>query len=123
VGLFCSTPMVAVSRKVARKHALELLLTGDLVSAEEAYRMGLINRVVEPGRALAEAAELARKIATKSPAAIRLGKQAFYRQAEMGLAEAYRLTSDVLVENMMEDDAEEGISAFIAKRPPKREDR
>jgi enoyl-CoA hydratase/carnithine racemase len=118
VGLFCSTPMVALSRKVARKHAMEMLLTGDLISAEEAWRIGLVNRVVEPGRARAQALDLARRIAAKSPAAIRHGKQAFYRQLEMGLAEAYRHTGDVLVENMMEDEAEEGIEAFIAKRMP-----
>jgi enoyl-CoA hydratase/carnithine racemase len=118
VGLFCSTPMVALSRKVARKHAMEMLLTGDLISADEAYRIGLVNRVVEAGRARAHALELARRIAAKSPAAIRHGKQAFYRQLEMGLADAYRLTSDVLVDNMMEDEAEEGIEAFIEKRTP-----
>jgi enoyl-CoA hydratase/carnithine racemase len=118
VGLFCSTPMVALSRKVARKHAMEMLLTGDLVSADEAYRIGLVNRVVEPGRARAQALDLARRIAAKSPAAIRHGKQAFYRQLEMGLADAYRHTSEVIVENMMEDEAEEGIDAFIAKRTP-----
>jgi enoyl-CoA hydratase/carnithine racemase len=118
VGLFCSTPMVALSRKVARKHAMEMLLTGDLIPADEAYRIGLVNRVVEAGRARAHALDLARRIAAKSPAAIRHGKQAFYRQIEMGLADAYRLTSDVLVENMMEDEAEEGIDAFIEKRTP-----
>ena len=118
VGLFCSTPMVAVSRKVGRKHAMELLLTGDLIAADEAYRIGLVNRVVQPGTARAEAIELARKLAAKSSAAIRHGKPAFYRQLEMGLAEAYRYTSDVMVENMMERDTEEGIAAFIEKRPP-----
>jgi enoyl-CoA hydratase/carnithine racemase len=123
VGLFCSTPMVAISRKVARKHAMEMLLTGDLISADEAHRIGLVNRVVEPGRARAQALDLARRIAAKSPAAIRHGKQAFYRQLEMGLADAYRLTSDVIVENMMEQEAEEGIDAFIEKRMPNWEDR
>jgi enoyl-CoA hydratase/carnithine racemase len=118
VGLFCSTPMVALSRKVARKHAMEMLLTGDLISADEAYRIGLVNRVVDAGRARAHALELARRIAAKSPAAIRHGKQAFYRQLEMGLADAYQLTSEVLVDNMMEDEAEEGIEAFIEKRTP-----
>jgi enoyl-CoA hydratase/carnithine racemase len=118
VGLFCSTPMVAVSRKVARNHAMEMLLTGDLVSADDAYRIGLVNRVVEAGRARAQALDLARRIAAKSPAAIRHGKRAFYRQRELGLAEAYRLTSDVMVENLMEHEAEEGIDAFIKKRTP-----
>ncbi len=123
VGLFCSTPMVAVSRKVSRKHAMELLLTGDLIPAPEAYRIGLVNRVVEPGRALAEATALARKIAEKTPAAIRLGKQAFYRQAEMSMADAYRLTSDVMADNMMEPDTIEGITAFFEKRKPNWDDR
>lgn len=119
VGLFCSTPMVAVSRKVARKHAMEMLLTGDLISAEEACRIGLINRVVAPGAARTEALALARKIAAKSATAIRMGKRAFYRQIEMGLADAYRFASEVMVDNMMERDAEEGIAAFIEKRSPR----
>jgi enoyl-CoA hydratase/carnithine racemase len=123
VGLFCSTPMVPLSRKVARKHAMEMLLTGDMISAKEAYRIGLVSRVVEPGRALAEAITLARTIARKPPAAVRLGKQAFYRQAEMGLADAYSFASDVMAANMMEADTIEGIAAFIEKRPPNRHDR
>ena len=98
---------------------MELLLTGDLIPADEAFRIGLVNRVVPPGQARAEAIELARKIAAKSPAAIRHGKQAFYRQLELGLGDAYRLTSDVMVENMMEPDTREGIAAFFQKRPPK----
>jgi enoyl-CoA hydratase/carnithine racemase len=110
---------VAVSRKVARKHAMELLLTGDLISAEEACRIGLVNRVVAPGSARAEALALARKIAAKSATAIRMGKRAFYRQIEMGLADAYRFASEVMVDNMMERDAEEGIAAFIEKRSPR----
>ena len=118
VGLFCSTPIVAVSRKVGRKHAMELLLTGDLISAAEAHRIGLVNRVVEVGGARAAAIELAKKLVAKSRAAIRYCKPAFYRQLEMGLAEAYRYTSDVMVENMMERDTAEGIAAFIEKRPP-----
>jgi enoyl-CoA hydratase/carnithine racemase len=122
VGLFCSTPMVAVSRKVGRNHAMELLLTGDLISAAEAHRIGLVNRLVEPGSARAEALALARKLAAKSSAAIRHGKQAFYRQLEMGLTEAYRYTSDVMAENMMECETEEGIAAFIEKRRPRWED-
>jgi enoyl-CoA hydratase/carnithine racemase len=123
VGLFCSTPMVAVSRKVARKHAMELLLTGDLATAEDAYRMGLVNRVVEPGQALPTALELAQKIARKSPAAIQLGKRAFYRQAEMGLTEAYALTSEAMADNMMQPATQDGIAAFIEKRPPAWDDR
>jgi enoyl-CoA hydratase/carnithine racemase len=123
VGLFCSTPMVALSRKVGRKHAMEMLLTGELISADEAYRIGLVNRVVEPGHARAQALDFARRVAAKSPAAIRHGKQAFYRQIEMGIADAYRLASDVMVANMMEGEAEEGIEAFIEKRRPNWETR
>ena len=123
IGLFCSTPMVALSRNVARKHAMEMLLTGDLVSADDAYRIGLVNRVVAAGAARAEALATARKIAAKSAAVVKLGKEAFYRQIEMGVAEAYRYASEVMVENMMARDAEEGIGAFIEKRAPKWEDR
>ena len=122
VGLFCSTPRVAVSRKVGRKHAMEMLLTGDLISADDAYRMGLVNRVVEPGAARSEALKLAGKIAGKPTAVIGLGKQAFYRQMEMPLADAYRFTSAVMADNMMMRDAEEGIAAFIEKRPPQWDD-
>ena len=123
IGLFCSTPMVALSRNVARKHAMEMLLTGDAVSAEDAYRMGLINRVVSPGKERLEAMALARKIAGKSSHIVAIGKKGFYRQAEMSLADAYRYVSEVMVENLMARDAEEGLNAFIAKREPKWEDR
>jgi enoyl-CoA hydratase/carnithine racemase len=123
IGLFCSTPMVALSRNVARKHAMEMLLTGDAVSAEEAYRIGLVNRVVAPGNERAEALALARKIAAKSALTVKIGKQAFYRQLEMGLADAYAYASQTMVENMLARDAEEGIGAFIEKRPPTWEDR
>jgi enoyl-CoA hydratase/carnithine racemase len=123
IGLFCSTPMVALSRNVARKHAMEMLLTGDLISAEEARRIGLVNSVVEPGKVRAEALELARKIAAKSAAVVKLGKEAFYRQLELGVADAYRFASEVMVENMMARDAAEGIAAFVEKRPPTWEDR
>ena len=123
IGLFCSTPMVALSRNVARKHAMEMLLTGDMISAEDAHRIGLVNRVVEVGTARDEALELARKIAAKSAAVVKLGKEAFYRQLEMGVADAYRHATEVMVENMMVRDAEEGIRAFVEKRPPKWEDR
>jgi enoyl-CoA hydratase/carnithine racemase len=123
IGLFCSTPMVALSRNVARKHAMEMLLTGDMISATEACRIGLVNRVVEPGAARDEALQLARKIASKSAAVVKLGKEAFYRQIEMGVADAYRYASEVMVENMMAHDAEEGIQAFVEKRTPTWEDR
>lgn len=123
IGLFCSTPMVALSRNVARKHAMEMLLTGDAVSAEDACRIGLVNRVVKPGQEREDALRLARKIAGKSSHTVRIGKQGFYRQAEMGLAEAYKLVTEVMVENLMAHDAEEGLNAFIDKRTPKWEDR
>ena len=123
IGLFCSTPMVALSRNVARKHAMEMLLTGDMVSAEDAARIGLINRVVAPGEERNAAIALAKQIATNSSYVLKIGKQAFYRQAEMGLAAAYSYASEVMTENMMARDAEEGICAFIEKRDPKWEDR
>jgi enoyl-CoA hydratase/carnithine racemase len=123
IGLFCSTPMVALSRNVSRKHAMEMLLTGDLISAEDAGRIGLINHVVAPGSERSEALGLAKKITAKSALTLKIGKEAFYRQLEMPLAEAYKYASEVMVENMMARDAEEGISAFIEKRAPKWEDR
>jgi enoyl-CoA hydratase/carnithine racemase len=123
IGLFCSTPMVALSRNVARKHAMEMLLTGEMLSAEDAMRIGLINRVVAPGQEIDEATALAKKIAAKSTHTIKIGKEAFYRQLEMNLADAYRYASQVMVENMLARDAEEGIGAFIDKREPKWEDR
>lgn len=122
IGLFCSTPMVALSRNLARKHAMEMLLTGDLFDAEEALRFGLVNRLVEPGRERAEALALAQKIAATSATAIRFGKQAFYRQLERPLAEAYQYAAAVMTENMLARDAEEGIGAFVEKRPPRWED-
>jgi enoyl-CoA hydratase/carnithine racemase len=118
-GLFCSTPMVALSRNVPRKQALEMLFTGDMISAERAREIGLINHVVAPGHERDAAIALAQKIARKSAYAIRVGKEAFYRQAEMNLADAYRLTAEVMTENMMAFDGKEGIGAFIEKREPK----
>jgi len=123
VGLFCSTPMVALSRNVARKHAMEMLLTGDMISAEDALRIGLANRVVAPGTEREEALALGRKIAAKSAHVVKIGKEAFYRQVELGLKDAYRYAAEVMVENMLARDAEEGIDAFIEKRQPKWEDR
>jgi enoyl-CoA hydratase/carnithine racemase len=123
IGLFCSTPMVALSRNVSRKHAMEMLLTGDLISAEQAQRIGLVNRVVAAGAERDEALKLARQIASKSALTVKIGKEAFYRQLEMSLADAYRYASDVMVENMLARDAEEGIGAFIDKRSPTWEDR
>jgi enoyl-CoA hydratase/carnithine racemase len=123
IGLFCSTPMVALSRNVSPKHAMEMLLTGDLISAEEAARIGLINRVVAAGRERDEAVKLARGIAEKSALTVKIGKHGFYHQLGMPLAEAYDYASDVMVENMLKHDADEGIDAFIGKRAPKWEDR
>jgi enoyl-CoA hydratase/carnithine racemase len=123
IGLFCSTPMVALSRNVGRKAAMEMLLTGDMVSAEKAVRIGLINRVVAVGAECNEALALAQQIASKSSHTVKIGKEGFYRQAEMGLAEAYRYVSQVMVENLLSADAEEGICAFIEKRDPTWEDR
>jgi enoyl-CoA hydratase/carnithine racemase len=123
IGLFCSTPMVALSRNVSRKHAMEMLLTGELIAAEEAARIGLINHVVASGKERAEALKLAEKIAAKSALTVKIGKEAFYRQAEMPLADAYKYASEVMVENMLARDAEEGISAFIEKRAPNWQDR
>ena len=123
IGLFCSTPMVALTRNVARKAAMEMLLTGEMITAEHALGIGLINRVAEAGKARAEALRLARKIAAKSSAIVKLGKQAFYRQIDMDVAEAYAYASEVMVENMMKRDAEEGIGAFVEKRDPSWEDR
>jgi enoyl-CoA hydratase/carnithine racemase len=123
IGLFCSTPMVALSRNVARKHAMEMLLTGDTIGAEHALDIGLINRLVKAGAAREEAIRLGRKIAEKSSAVVRIGKQAFYRQLDMGIADAYAHTAEVMVENMMARDAGEGICAFVEKRKPSWEDR
>ena len=123
IGLFCSTPMVALSRNVSRKAAMEMLLTGDLIGAEEAQRVGLVNRVVAAGTERDEALTLARQIASKSALTVKIGKEAFYRQLEMPLADAYRYASEVMVENMLARDAEEGIGAFIEKRTPSWEDR
>jgi enoyl-CoA hydratase/carnithine racemase len=119
IGLFCSTPMVALSRNLSRKHAMEMLLTGDMIGAERAAAMGLVNRVVEAGTALDEAMALARSIAARSAVTVTIGKRAFYEQAEMPLAEAYEHATRVMVENMMARDAEEGIGAFVEKRPPR----
>lgn len=118
IGLFCSTPMVALSRNVSRKHAMEMLLTGEMMDAAAAERMGLVNRVTPQGEALAGACVLAARIAAKSRLTLRTGKQAFYEQLEMGLADAYDYAARVMVENLMARDAEEGIGAFVEKRQP-----
>jgi enoyl-CoA hydratase/carnithine racemase len=118
IGLFCSTPMVALSRNIPRKRAMEMLLLGEMLDAKSAAEWGLVNRVVHAGNALDEAMSLARRIATKSPATVRIGKQAFYRQLEVGLGVAYEQAASVMVENMLYQDAKEGIDAFIEKRTP-----
>jgi enoyl-CoA hydratase/carnithine racemase len=123
IGLFCSTPMVALSRNVARKHAMEMLLTGDMVEAQRAAAIGLVNRVVPAGQERAEAVKLAKQIASKSSYTLKVGKEAFYRQIDLPLADAYAYASEVMTENMMARDAEEGICAFIEKRDPKWQDR
>jgi enoyl-CoA hydratase/carnithine racemase len=123
IGLFCSTPMVALTRNIPRKNAMHMLLTGEPVNADEAARLGLINRVVPKGTELDAAFALASKVAAKSTATVKIGKQAYYRQAEMSLTDAYSYASEVMTENMMTRDASEGICAFVEKRPPAWEDR
>jgi enoyl-CoA hydratase/carnithine racemase len=118
IGLFCSTPMVALSRNVSRKAAMEMLLLGDMVGAAEAAALGLVNRVVETDETVNAAVELGRKIAEKPKATLKIGKEAFYRQLEMPLDEAYAYASTVMVENMLHAEAEEGIGAFLEKRQP-----
>jgi enoyl-CoA hydratase/carnithine racemase len=117
IGLFCATPMVALSRAVSRHHALEMLLLGDPIPASEAFRIGLVNRVVPEGKALSEALALAGRIASKSPEAVATGKAAFTRQADLPLAAAYEQMSRVMVDNLLGADAVEGIGAFLEKRP------
>lgn len=118
IGLFCSTPMVALARNVPRKRAMEMLLLGEMLSAEEAERYGLVNRVVAAERVRDEAFSMARIIAAKSPLTVAIGKEAFYRQIEQPLSDAYAYAAAVMVENMMARDAAEGIGAFLEKRDP-----
>ena len=118
VGLFCMTPGVALSRNVERKRAFEMLFTGDLISAEDALALGLVNRVVEPDQLDAAVDELAQSILAHSQAAIAAGKRVFYQQLEMGLSDAYQFAAEEMACNMMFRDTGEGIDAFIAKRKP-----
>ena len=118
IGLFCSTPMVALSRAVGRKAAMEMLLTGDMIAADRAREIGLVNRVVPEGELDTAVLALAGQIAAKSPLTVAIGKEAFYRQAEMDLDAAYAYASDVMTRNMQTRDAGEGIDAFLAKRQP-----
>jgi enoyl-CoA hydratase/carnithine racemase len=117
-GLFCSTPSVAVARNLPRKQAMEMLLTGDFIDAEEARARGLVNRVAAPGRLDEEVEALVAKIVAKPRAAIAIGKEQFYRQIEKGIAEAYEIAGAAMACNMMDDSALEGVQAFIEKRPP-----
>ena len=118
IGLFCSTPMVALSRAVGRKAAMEMLLVGEPIAAGEALRIGLVNRVVPAGDLDEAVAAMARRIAAKARKVVAVGKEAFGRQIEMGLDDAYAYAAQVMTQNMMMADAREGIDAFIAKRPP-----
>jgi enoyl-CoA hydratase/carnithine racemase len=119
IGLFCSTPMVALSRNVARKHAMEMLLTGEMVDAARAREIGLINRIAAPEALEAETMALATLIASKPRHTVKIGKEAFYNQLEMGLTAAYDYASQVMTTNMLEAEAHEGIGAFVEKRDPK----
>ncbi len=119
IGLFCSTPMVALSRNISRKAAMEMLLTGEMADAERARAIGLVNRVVPPEILTAETMALAEQIAAKPRATVKTGKEAFYRQLEMPLADAYAYASQVMTENMLAADAKEGVCAFLEKREPK----
>lgn len=122
IGLFCSTPMVALSRNIPRKHAFELLTTGEFMSADRAAELGLINRAVPEEDLEAETLKMAETIASKLGSAVKIGKEAYYRQIEMPLDEAYAYTSGVIVENLMHRDTIEGLNAFIEKRPPNWDD-
>ena len=118
IGLFCSTPMVALSRNIGRKQAFEMLTTGAFIEAERAETLGLINRVVAPETLNAETMVLAETVASKLGRAVKIGKKAFYNQIEMNVADAYDYTGDVMVENMLDQDTSEGIAAFLEKRDP-----
>jgi enoyl-CoA hydratase/carnithine racemase len=123
IGLFCSTPMVALSRTVSNKHSMEMLLNGDLISSKKATEIGLINEVVEDNDLKNVVLEKALRISKKSSMTLKIGKQAFYNQINMNLSEAYDYASNVMVENMLKIDAQEGIDAFIDKRTPNWKDK
>ena len=116
IGLFCSTPMVAVSRNISHKHTMEMLLTGDMITAKRGCEMGLVNRVVAENNLAAETEALALKVASKSSAVLKIGKKAFYEQAEMSLKSANEHTTRIMIENMLNEAAQEGIGAFLEKR-------
>ena len=119
IGLFCSTPMVSLSRITKQKHAMEMLLTGDLINADKAKEIGLINNVFDANNLQGEVDILANKISKKSSLTLKIGKKAFYNQIEMKISDAYKYASEVMIKNMMEADSDEGIRAFIDKRKPK----
>lgn len=118
IGFFCSTPAVPLARNLSRKHAMEMLLTGDMIGADRAERMGLVNRVVADDKVIDEAVALGMTIAKGAPSAIAMGKAGFYAQAEMPIADAYAHAQEVMVENMLTEDATEGVAAFLGKRKP-----
>ncbi len=119
IGLFCSTPMVALSRNLGRKASMEMLLIGDMIDADTAMNWGLVNKVAAPEKLHSEIQNMAQTIATKSAATLRIGKEAFYKQLEHNLSDAYAYATEVMVENMMNEDAKEGIDAFLTKREPR----
>ena len=119
IGLFCSTPMVALSRNVSKKHAMEMLLTGDMINAKKAKDIGLINNLFQPEELTKETMVLANKIASKSSSTLSVGKGAYYTQSELDLYAAYEYTTQVMVKNILQEDAKEGIDAFLEKRSPK----
>ena len=123
IGLFCSTPMVAVSRNISNKHSMELLLGGDLISADKAEKIGLINKSMNESILKEQTLNIAQKISKKSALTLKIGKEAFYKQINMNLSDAYDYASNVMVENMLKLDAEEGIDAFINKRKPNWQDK
>ncbi len=123
IGLFCSTPMVAVSRNISNKHSMEMLLGGDLISAEKAEKIGLINKSINKSILKEQTLKMAQKISKKSALTLKIGKEAFYKQINMTLSDAYDYASNVMVENMLKLDAKEGIEAFIQKRKPNWQDK
>ena len=123
IGLFCSTPMVAISRNLSNKHSMEMLLTGELISSDKAVKIGLINDVIEINKLKDFVLNKAQKISKKSSVTLKIGKEAFYKQLDMKLSDAYDYASRVMVQNMLKPDAKEGIDAFIDKREPKWKDK
>ena len=118
IGLFCSTPMVALSRVVNNKHSMEMLLTGDLINADKAKSIGLINNYFNEDKLVNKTREMAVRIANKSSLTLRIGKKAFYNQTELKISDAYKYASEIMIKNMMNQDSEEGIEAFLEKREP-----